>query len=172
MQAAPRRYIRVLQEISVEDGDARVAIEPGDGLSVECDLKLPHLPLQHWSGDVSPDRFLAVFQAARTYGVVDRLWPAILLGRLWLIPLLRGARLDRALALYRGRLINPTGLRYADEFVRHKILDLIGDMYPVAALIGRLAANCSGHRHNWLLLKRLFETPGAYEYCSFDTPAA
>lgn len=156
---APRMALKVLKTVSFEDGDARVSIAPAShGLTVDFNIAFSTAAIarQRFSTHVSPELFRAEVARARTFGFmqdVERLREA---------GLARGGSLENAVVIEGDRILNEDGLRFGDEFVRHKALDAIGDLYTAGKpLIGHFSANRSGHAHTHGLLKALFADPDA-----------
>ena len=164
-QARPRRFIRVLKPVYVQDGDASASLEPYDGfhLDVEIDFDTPLIGRQRWSGDITPQVFCRALSRARTFGFmkdVETLWKA---GRAL------GASLENTIALADDHIVNPEGLRYKDEFVRHKVLDAVGDLSLAGApLLGKYRSYRGGHRINALMLEALHADPSAWTMIETD----
>ncbi len=160
-QAAVRRGIEIRRTIEVVDEDCRLVIEParGFGLNFEIDFADTAIARQACELEFAPGSFKADLSRARTFGFaqdIDRLQAA---------GLARGGSLDNAVVISGNRILNDDGLRYDDEFVRHKMLDCVGDLYLAGApLLGQVTALRSGHRHNHKLLTALFADPAAYRY--------
>lgn len=155
----PRRYIRVLKPVHIRDGQASASLEPYDGfhLDVEIDFDTPVIGRQRWRGDVNPQVFLRALSRARTFGFmkdVEMLWKA---GRAL------GSSLENTVAIADDRVVNPEGLRYEDEFVRHKALDAVGDLSLAGApLLGKYRSYRGGHRINAMVLEALHADPTAW----------
>ena len=163
---ATRRYLKVLRPIRVTQGRGFAELLPNDRafrLDVEIDFPTPVIGRQRKTVDLSPSLFRREISRARTFGFmrdVEKLWSA---------GFALGASLDNTVAIGDNGVINPEGLRYADEFVRHKVLDAIGDLYLLGhPLIGAFSGHKSGHALNNRLLRALVEQPRAWEYASFD----
>jgi len=177
-QAAPRRAIQVRREISVVEDDCRVSLAPlvagrpnGGSLSLhfEIDFGVNAVARQSCRLDVAPETFKAEVARARTFGFIQDV------DRLRAAGLARGGSLDNAIVISGDQILNSEGLRFDDEFVRHKMLDCVGDLYLAGApLLGSVTASRSGHRHNNRLLHSLFATPDAFRYVDLtdigDTP--
>lgn len=166
-QAALRRVIEVTREVVVEEGDCRIAIAPSARfeLDFEIDFRDTAVARQACRMDVRPASFRAELARARTFGFVQDI------DRLQAAGLARGGSLENAVVISGNRILNDDGLRYDDEFVRHKMLDCVGDLYLAGApLLGRVTACRSGHRHNNRLLHALFADASAYRYV--DAPEA
>ncbi|MBM3488787.1 MAG: UDP-3-O-acyl-N-acetylglucosamine deacetylase [Alphaproteobacteria bacterium] len=166
-QWAPRRAIKVLKSVAVFDGDKRMSLRPSNGFSVEfeIDFESPAIARQTLTVDVTTAAFKAEIARARTFGFAHEV------ERLKAAGLARGGSLENALVISDDQVLNEEGLRYADEFVRHKMLDCIGDLYLAGApIIGRVQALRSGHNLNRRLLEALFGDEDAW--CFVDAPAA
>lgn len=158
--AAPRRYTKVLKPIRVSKGDAFGELRPYDrGFRIEAEIDFAH-PLvgrQAITIDVEPDTFRRELARARTFGFmcdVERLWSA---------GFALGANLENSVALTKDRILNPEGLRFADEFVRHKALDAIGDLALAGApILGAYRTVRGGHRLNHAVLSALIADRSAW----------
>ena len=156
---APRRFIKVLKPIRVEDGDCWGEIAPHSGfhLDVEIDFDTPLIGRQRIVHEMSPGVFRHELARARTFGFmcdVERLWKA---------GLARGANLTNTVAIGDDRVINREGLRYPQEFVRHKMLDAVGDLSLAGLpLLGAFRSVRGGHRLNANVLKALFADSAAW----------
>ncbi|MEZ5776391.1 MAG: UDP-3-O-acyl-N-acetylglucosamine deacetylase [Hyphomicrobiaceae bacterium] len=150
---APRRFVKVLKPIRVEDGGCWGELLPHSGffLDVEIDFEIEVIGRQRMSVELSPGVFRAELARARTFGFmsdVEKLWAA---GRAL------GASLDNTVVLGDDRVINPEGLRFANEFVRHKTLDAVGDLaLSGAPLLAAYRSKRGGHRLNAMVLQALF----------------
>lgn len=170
-QRAARRYIRVCRRVAVEEGDKWAALEPFDGFKVSFHLDFEH-PMftsvpRATSIDFSSDSFVKDVSRARTFGFMRDV--EVLRGA----GLARGGGLDNAVVMDDFRILNEEGLRYDDEFVRHKILDAIGDLYLLGhSLIGAFSAHKSGHALNNRLLRKVVDDDNAWELVSFDDQKA
>lgn len=160
-QDAPRRFVEVLQPVRVGNGERWAeltpASEPGLSLEVEIRYDSPAIARQHYALELEAEVFKAEVSRARTYGFLHEVDTLRAAG------LARGASLDNAIVVGGNGILNEDGLRYRDEFARHKVLDAIGDLSLAGArLVGRYRAFCTGHRLNHELLQTLFATPGAW----------
>ena len=166
-QAAAKQFIRIKKTVKVEDGDKWGQFEPFEGFKVGLEIDFEHPAFterpQVVEVDFSTTSFVREVSRARTFGFVKD------------IELLRennlalGASVDNAIALDEYRVINEDGLRYDDEFVRHKVLDAIGDLYLLGhSLIGAFSGYKSGHEVNNQLLHALLAQPDAWELVSFE----
>jgi len=156
-QQQPRQAIKVLKAVTVESGDARASLLPDDHLSYAYELSFPVIGEQYYAFTFSRAGFKAEIAPARTFGFLSEL------EALNKMNLAKGASLANTLALDETGLVNPERQRFADEFVRHKILDAIGDMALAGApLIARFEGRKSGHTTNNALLRALFADPGNF----------
>jgi UDP-3-O-[3-hydroxymyristoyl] N-acetylglucosamine deacetylase len=128
-------------------------------MSFEIDFDNPVIRRQDISMIVDAGSFKSELSRARTFGLLDDV------DRLWAAGLARGGSLDNVIVVNGDRVLNSEGLRYEDEFVRHKLLDALGDLYLAGApLIGRFCGMRSGHAHNRRLLAALFADDEAWAY--------
>jgi len=160
--AAPRRYLKVLKPVRVEHGRAFSELRPSDKgfrLEVEIDFDTGMIGRQKKVIDLDGRVFERDIARARTFGFmrdVERLWKA---------GFALGASLENTVALDDERVLNPEGLRWTDEFVRHKTLDAIGDLaLSGAPIIGTYRSYCGGHKMNVAVLAALFADKTAYEF--------
>lgn len=159
-QAEQRRAIRLLRQVAVEEGDAFAALEPAQQTSYDFVLDYPGSAIgrQEFHFAFTRDSFRDQIAPARTFGFVKEL------ESLHRMNLAHGASLENTLALDETGVVNKERQRFADEFVRHKILDAIGDMALAGApLLARFQGNKSGHGLNNRLLRALFSDPANYE---------
>lgn len=164
---APRTYLRVLAPVEVIDGARRLRIEPARRLELQGALKLAHFPEMRWSGAVTPESYVRELAPARSFGRVKWALPAKLWSHVTGRPLLRGATPRTVAAVVGGRVIG--GMRFPDEFVRHRLLDLVGDLALLGApVLGRLTGRDIGHELNHALAAELMATPAAWERVAFD----
>lgn len=162
-QAAPRRVIRVLKAVAVEQGRATARLVPGPCLSLnfEIDFANTTVARQQIALGLVNGTFRKELAHARTFGFLDEV------EKLWAAGLARGGSLDNAVVIAGDRVLNREGLRYDDEFVRHKALDAVGDLYLAGGpIVGTFSGVCSGHAINNRLLRALFADPVAW---CFDT---
>jgi UDP-3-O-[3-hydroxymyristoyl] N-acetylglucosamine deacetylase len=158
---APRQVIEVLRPVRAEEGEAFVALLPatGPGLSIDAEIDFPAAAVRRQSRSlrVTPQSFKADLAAARTFGFAEEI------GALRAAGLARGGSLGNAVVVSGARVLNEGGLRFADEFVRHKMLDIVGDLalagLPLAA---RVVARRPGHRLNNAVLRALLADPAAF----------
>jgi len=160
-QAAPRRFIKVLKPVRIENGRAFSELRPADRgfrLEVEIDFAAGVIGRQKKVVDLTPDVFRNDLSRARTFGFIRDV------ERLWKAGFALGASLDNTVALDGDRVLNPGGLRYADEFVRHKTLDAVGDLALAGApIIGCYRSFCGGHKMNVAVLEALFADRANYQ---------
>jgi len=166
-QNAPRQFIKIKKVIEVSDGDKLARLEPHFGFKLDFTIDFNHPALdktgQRCVIDFDETTYVKEIGRARTFGFAHEVEALREIG------LARGGSLDNAIVLDEHRILNNEELRYEDEFVRHKILDAIGDLYLAGhAIIGAYVAEKSGHALNNLLLRKLFADPEAYEIVSFD----
>jgi UDP-3-O-[3-hydroxymyristoyl] N-acetylglucosamine deacetylase len=168
-QRAPKRFVRIKQPVRVEDGEKWAEFRPFDGFKVNFEIEFNH-PIfkrrsQKASMDFSTTSFLREVSRARTFGFMRDL--EMMRSR----NLALGGNLDNAIVLDDFRVLNEDGLRYEDEFVKHKILDAIGDLYLLGhSLIGEFSGYKSGHALNNRLLRTMLKDRSAWEEVIFDTP--
>ena len=156
-QNTPRQAVKVLKTVTVENGDARASLLPADALSYAYELSFPVIGEQYFEFAFSRAGFKAEIAPARTFGFLREL------ETLNQMNLARGASLANTLALDDSGVVNRETQRFADEFVRHKILDAIGDMALAGRpLIARFEGKKSGHATNNALLRALFSDPANY----------
>lgn len=157
-QTEPRRVLKVVRPVTVESGDAKASLLPDDILSFAYELSFPVIGDQYYAFAFSRAGFKAEIAPARTFGFLKEL------EALNKMDLAKGASLANTLALDDSGVVNRERQRFADEFVRHKILDAIGDMALAGApLLGRFEGRKSGHATNNALLRALFADSRNYE---------
>ncbi|AOZ07612.1 UDP-3-O-acyl-N-acetylglucosamine deacetylase [Cupriavidus malaysiensis] len=166
-QPAAKRFIRVKKPVEVREGDKLARLEPyfGFKLSFTIDFRHPAVDKtgQTFSIDFADTSYVREIARARTFGFAHEFEALREMG------LARGGSLDNAIVLDEHRMLNNEELRYGDEFVRHKILDAIGDLYVVGhPVIGAYVAHKSGHGMNNQLLRALLADQEAYEIVTFD----
>jgi UDP-3-O-[3-hydroxymyristoyl] N-acetylglucosamine deacetylase len=169
-QRAPRRAIEVLRPVQVVDGDASAALEPAAefSLSFAIDFASEAIRRQRISFVPTPTLFKRDIGRARTFGFLHDV------ERMRAAGLALGGSLDNAVVVSGDSILNEGGLRYGDEFVRHKVLDAMGDLYLAGGpIVGRFHGQRSGHALNRLLLQRLLADPKAWRYVTLSpVPAA
>ncbi len=171
-QAAAKKFIRIRKKIEIEEGDKWARFEPFEGFKVSFEIDFNHPTFrnstQHASVDFSTTSFVKEVSRARTFGFMGDLEALRQAG------LARGGGFDNAIVLDDYRILNEDGLRYEDEFVKHKVLDAIGDLYLLGhPLIGAFSAHKSGHSLNNRLLRGLVTSKAAWELITYtETEAA
>lgn len=166
-QNAPKRFIRILQAVEMREGDKWVKFEPHNGFKLELGIDFDHPVFDRSRQSVCVDfaktSYVKEVSRARTFGFMHDVESMRAQG------LALGGSLDNAIVMDDYRVLNNDGLRYSDEFVKHKVLDAIGDLYLLGhPLIGAFSGYKSGHALNNQLLRRLMETAEAWEYVSFE----
>jgi UDP-3-O-[3-hydroxymyristoyl] N-acetylglucosamine deacetylase len=166
-QSAYKRFIRIVRPVEVTEGDKWARFEPYDGFRVNLEIDFDHPVLrkrrQRASLDFSTTSFLKEISRARTFGFLKDV------EYLRANELALGGSLDNAIVMDEYRVINEDGLRFQDEFVRHKVLDAVGDLYLLGScLIGEFSGYKSGHKLNNLLLRALLDQPDSYQEVVFD----
>lgn len=159
--SAPRRFIKVLKQIEVEEGNAYGCLSPHAGfhLDVEIEFASPVIGRQRMALNLNPGAYRNEISRARTFGFMRDV------ETLWKSGLALGASLDNTVAIGDDRVINPEGLRYPQEFVRHKMLDAIGDLSLAGApLLGSFRSVRGGHRLNARVLQGLFADADAWTF--------
>lgn len=170
-QEAHKKFIRIKREVTVEEGEKRATFLPLDGFKVSFEIDFDHPVFrgrtQRASVDFSSTSFVKEVSRARTFGFMRD------------IEFLRsnnlalGGSIENAIVVDEHRVLNEDGLRYEDEFVKHKILDAIGDLYLLGhSLIGEFQGFKSGHALNNRLLRTLMQQTDAWEVITFDDPSA
>lgn len=166
-QKKPKKFIRILKEVTLVQKEKQVRLSPYDGFKVTLNIDFDH-PVINRGGktftiDFSRASYLDEIARARTFGFMQE------------IEFMRshnlglGGNLNNAIVIDEGDVLNPDGLRFQDEFVRHKILDAIGDLYVIGhPIIGAFEGVRSGHAINNLLLRQLLSDPTNFEYVSFN----
>lgn len=159
-QRSPRRMLRVRRRVEVVDGARRISIEPARAFRVEYAVEFEHPAIGRQELEVdplTPERFEREIAAARTFGFLREV------KALWKAGFARGGSLDNTVLLDDERVVNPGGLRWPDEFVRHKVLDLFGDLALLGVPVcGRVRVERGGHSLHQKLVARLLDTPEAW----------
>ena len=166
-QPVAKKFIRILKPLGVHDGDKFARFEPHKGFRIEFSIDFDHPVFDNSARSVCVDfattSYVREVSRARTFGFMHEVE--------WMRDqgLALGGSLDNAIVLDEYRVLNNDGLRYHDEFVKHKVLDAIGDLYLLGhPVIGAFVAHKSGHALNNKLLRHLLENKAAWEYVSFD----
>jgi UDP-3-O-[3-hydroxymyristoyl] N-acetylglucosamine deacetylase len=166
-QDVPKKFIRVLREVTISDGDKSATFVPFDGFKVSFTIDFDHPAFagrtQTASVDFSSTSFVKEVSRARTFGFMRDI------EYLRTQNMALGGSMDNAIVVDESAILNEDGLRYEDEFVKHKILDAIGDLYLLGnSLIGEFRGVKSGHELNNRLLRLLIEQKDAWEVVTFD----
>ncbi len=168
-QEVSRQYIEILEPVEVVDGDKRAALLPCDRFEVafEIAFKSEAIGRPRVDLEITEASFRRELSAARTFGFVHEVEALRAMG------LARGGSLENAIVIDGDEILNPEGLRMENEFVRHKALDAIGDLYVLGApIIGRFEARYAGHALNNLLVRALMARPDAWRLVRFDQELA
>lgn len=164
-----RRYLRIRRPVGVEEGRKRITILPADEFRLTCEIDFPH-PLvgkQAIEMQVTPASYARELSPARTFGFENELAQMREMG------LIRGATLDSAVCFTPEGVLNPGGLRFPDECVRHKALDLIGDLALLGKpLLGYVIAERAGHAMHAALVAKIMSDPSLYEVVTFNELAS
>jgi UDP-3-O-[3-hydroxymyristoyl] N-acetylglucosamine deacetylase len=166
-QAAARKFIRIKKPVEVKDGDKWVRFEPYAGCQFTFTIAFSHPVFtstkQHVTVDLGKQSYIKEVSRSRTFGFMQEVEYLRSQG------LALGGNLDNAIVMDDYRVINPDGLRSDDEFVKHKVLDAIGDLYLLGhPLIGAFSGYKSGHALNNALVRALLADESAWEYVTFD----
>jgi UDP-3-O-[3-hydroxymyristoyl] N-acetylglucosamine deacetylase len=159
-QFAPRRFLKIKEKVAFESGDRRMSIEPSDNFEIDCVIDFPHpfINTQIFHFELNNGSFGREIGSARTFGFTTEI------EMLRKANLALGGSLDNAIVLTPDGMLNETPLRFHDEFVRHKILDIIGDFALLGMpFIGKLTAEKSGHSVHASLMSKLLKTDSAWE---------
>ena len=159
-QSLARRALLVRERVSVEQGNRRIQVEPAESFEIDCMIDFPHplIGMQHLSVEMSNGAFGREISPARTFGFTEEI------EALRRANLIRGGSLDNAIVLTPEGMLNETGLRFPDEFVRHKILDIVGDLALLGMpIMGRVHAERSGHILHAALMSKLLRQRTAWE---------
>lgn len=164
-QPAPRRYVKVLKPVEVSLGDAHAKIEPWDKLVLDVAIDFDDAAIGYQRVEIEPDvrTFRERLASARTFARSHEVAALRAAG------LSKGGSLDNAVVVDGDRVLNPGGLRFDDEFVRHKALDLLGDLYMAGPILGRVTTVRGGHAINHDLLTALFADPEAWVFTSLKS---
>jgi UDP-3-O-[3-hydroxymyristoyl] N-acetylglucosamine deacetylase len=166
-QKAPKRYLRIVAPVEIRDGDKWARFEPFDGFKLDFTIDFPHPVFgtenRHVVIDFAEHSYVKEVARARTFGFMQDV-EAMRSAGLGL-----GGSLQNAIVLDETKVLNSEGLRYENEFVRHKVLDAIGDLYLLGhALIGQYTAYKTGHALNNTVSRALLERPDAFRIVTFD----
>lgn len=166
-QVAPKKFIKIKKTLHVEEDDKWVRFDPYDGFRVNFEINFKHPAISEGSQkaimDFSSTSFVREISRARTFGFMSDI------EALRKRDLALGGNLDNAIVVDNYKVLNTDGLRYDDEFVRHKILDAIGDLFQLGrGVIGQFTGYKSGHGLNNKLVRALLAQPEAWEEVTFD----
>ena len=166
-QSAPKRFVRIKKRVEVSEGDKWARLDPYDGYRLSFSIVFNHPVIEKSNQSVSIDfaetSYLKEIARARTFGFMQDV------EQLREDGLALGGGLDNAVVLDEYRVLNAEGLRFSDEFIRHKVLDAIGDLYLIGKpILGAFSAHKSGHALNNRLLRELISRPDAWEGASFE----
>jgi UDP-3-O-[3-hydroxymyristoyl] N-acetylglucosamine deacetylase len=156
-----KRLVKVTREISFRDGDRFIRVYPYDGFKVTAEIDFAHdtINQQVHSVAVTPDKFISEIAQARTFGFIDDV------KKLQKNGLALGASLDNAVGIDKNGVLNKEGLRYKDEFVRHKIVDIMGDIALLGCpILGHIVAYKSGHSQHLKLMEAIAASPESWEF--------
>ena len=163
-QPAPRRYIKVLKTVEVTNGDSWLRIEPADQLELDVTIDFDDAAIGRQQIEIHPDvrSFRERIASARTFARAHEVVALREAG------LSKGGSYDNAIIVDGDKVLNPGGLRFADEFVRHKALDLLGDLYLGGPIIGRITAMKPGHSLNHSLLMAFYGDAKAWRFVTLE----
>jgi UDP-3-O-[3-hydroxymyristoyl] N-acetylglucosamine deacetylase len=166
-QAAPKRFLRVMRRVEVLEGDKWARLEPYEGYRLSFSIDFRHPVIERSTQSVAVDfaetSYLKEIARARTFGFMHEVENLRESG------LALGGGLENAVVLDEYRVLNAEGLRFADEFIRHKLLDAVGDLYLLGKpLLGAFSAHKSGHALNNRLLRAALAAAGALETVTFE----
>ncbi len=173
-QSAPKQFLKVLKTVEVREGEGEnlkwARLEPYDGFALSFAIDFHHPAIDSTANfaevDFAKDSYIKTVARARTFGFVSEVEALRAAG------LARGGSLDNAIVMDEYRVLNSDGLRYEDEFVKHKILDAIGDLYLIGKpLVARYVACKSGHGLNNQLARALLAQEDAWELVTYDSTA-
>lgn len=164
----PRSFLAITEKVELVEGDKWVIAEPCDHFSITCGIAFNHPMINEQSVtlDLTDDSFLKEISPARTFGFYRDIKMLKLYG------LGRGADLGTGIALTDDGIMNEGGLRFSDEFVRHKLLDCLGDFSLLGMpILAKITTHKSGHAFNHAFLEALFENKGAWETRTLESKA-
>jgi UDP-3-O-[3-hydroxymyristoyl] N-acetylglucosamine deacetylase len=167
-QTGKRYYFVVKEPIEMEEDDKKVGLYPSDVPRVTCSIDFDHPLLRNQSYSITLDdgHFEKEISQARTFGFLSEV------DYLKRNGFARGGSLENAVVIDKDRILNPEGLRFQDEFIRHKILDCIGDLSLLGLpIVGHIIAHKSGHALNYSLLKRFMERKSCWETVEAKAPS-
>ena len=165
-QHGPKCYFRVKEPITLEENEKSVTIYPDAVYKITCTIEFPHplIQRQTYTLEVTPERFEKEISNARTFGFLHEVEYMKRYG------LARGGSLDNAIVVSEDGVVNEGGLRFPDEFVRHKILDCLGDFSLLGLpILGHIVAHRSGHAFNHAFLNTFFHQKGSWETLTLNS---
>ncbi|MBC6406234.1 MAG: UDP-3-O-[3-hydroxymyristoyl] N-acetylglucosamine deacetylase [Rhodospirillales bacterium] len=165
-QNAPRRAIQILKRIEVSEPGRSVRLDPAEQFEMSFEIDFPDSAIgrQVWEGTITADLYRKKIARARTFGMLAEVEAMRNRG------LGLGGSLDNAVVVHQGTVMNPGGLRYADEFVRHKVLDAIGDLALAGSpIVGRFTGYKAGHALTLRLVTSLFARPEAWRWVALES---
>ena len=160
LQAAPRRYVKVLEPIEVNLGESHARIEPCVRLELDVTIEFPDNAIGKQRVEIVPNvrDFRERLASARTFARLHEV------AALQAAGLSKGGSLENAIIVDGDKVLNPEGLRFSDEFARHKALDLLGDLYLGGPILGRVTTVKGGHAINHQLLMKLYAHPNSWKF--------
>jgi UDP-3-O-[3-hydroxymyristoyl] N-acetylglucosamine deacetylase len=164
-QRRQKRYLRIRREVSVEGNGKRITILPSDKFEFDCDVYFDHpmVGRQKFNFQLTPEKYATEIAPARTFGFEQELDQMRNMG------LIRGASLENAVCFTRDGVLNPEGLRFPNEPVRHKVLDLIGDLALIGRpMLGHVIAERAGHAMHVALVSKIVSDESLYEVVTAD----
>lgn len=166
-QPAPRKYVKVLEPIEVRSGDMWARIDPCERLELDVTIDFEEEAIGHQRLEIVPNvrSFRERMASARTFARLHEV------AALQEAGLSKGGSYENAVVVDDDKILNPKGLRFEDEFVRHKALDLLGDLYLGGPILGRVTTFMSGHGLNHDLLMKLYGTPTAWAFTTIPMPS-
>jgi UDP-3-O-[3-hydroxymyristoyl] N-acetylglucosamine deacetylase len=169
-QQAPKKFVRIIKEVTLKDGDKYASFLPYDGFKVAFSIEFDHPVFQghklETQVDFSSASFVQEISRARTFGFMHEIEYLRSKG------LVQGGSMDNAIVVDQYKILNEDGLRFEDEFVKHKVLDAIGDLYVLGnSILGEFRAHKSGHSLNNRVLRQLIAQPDAWEIVTFGDNA-
>lgn len=167
--ALARRCLLVREPISFEQGNRRIGVEPADSYQIDClvDFTHPLIGVQHLKVELTNGNYSREIASARTFGFTEEI------EALRRANLIRGGSLDNAIVLTEDGMLNETSLRFSDEFVRHKILDIVGDLALLGMpILGRVKAERSGHILHAGLMAKLLRVRSAWDIVDMPSSAS
>ena len=167
-QAGLRKVLRIIKKIEYADGDRTISVLPYDGFKITGEIYFDDtlIKCQRYSLNVNTDRFIKEISRARTFGYVEQV------EELWANGLALGGTLENVIAIHWNRksILNEDGLRFDDEFIRHKVLDLIGDLSLLGCqILGHVIACKTGHTQHHAFMKAIADAPECWELLELGT---